>query len=246
MDRPAITSSLCETCRGLCEDGDGWCWAPQLSGEKDHPAVYIHHPNLHVLQAKAAEGCVFCAMILRTVVNYCKFEPETYAAGGNPRDPSGKHRDGENDVQRIASLAQNAGILQPEALQRHASNHRESRSHSFHPVFDQERLEKFRSVFGAERVLIRSRTLNSGDGGISLPHSLSIRWLGSMKMCVSKDVEELDKIRLLVDYGRLPNLCSWRSRGTLEVKCPRFSTQRNLHVTRFELLSFANIHNVKC
>lgn len=202
MDRPAASSNLCETCHGLCENGAGWCWVPQHYGGQDYPAVYIHHASLRILLAKSSEGCALCSMILSTLVDACKLDPKAYersATGG-----LAQRQETQDDIQRIVASARDAGILlQTTASHRGAPLDRECRTHTFRPAYEQERLQKFRSVFGPERVLIRARTLDPRDAGAKLPESLAVSWLGSNSSSISGYVNELGRIRVLVDHGTL-------------------------------------------
>lgn len=198
MDRPTATHSLCDRCHGLCENGAGWCWVHHPNGN-EYPLVYIHHPSVHVLKARAAEGCALCCMILRTLVEYCKLDSESYKEDARSNVRSSLET--EDDIRRIVTRARDAGVLQPAASSREVSDHQKRRTHTFHPAFEQERFEQLRWIFGSERVIISLRTLDAKNVGGKLPDSLSVVWLGSMKTCLFKCTSGLERIRFLVDHG---------------------------------------------
>lgn len=198
MDHPAAASVLCEKCRGLCENGTGWCWAQHSHGEQ-YPAVYVHHSSLHALKAKGAEGCALCSIILRALIDFCKLDPESFDYDSNRS--RWDLQETENDIKRIVSRVKEIGVLQPPASRRDPPDNPKKRTHTFHPAFDQERFERLQSVFGRERLLIKARTLDPSKVGIKLPDSLSVFWLGSIKTCVTKGSTGPRSIRLLVDYG---------------------------------------------
>lgn len=164
--------------------------------------MYLHHPSLHILKATAARGCPLCSMILRTLVEFCKLDLETFE--DRSRQPP---RENEDHIKRIVNRVQDIGILEPPATNHEPRNEQAERTHSFHPVFEQEKFQRLRSIFGSERVLIKVRTLNPRDVGDKLPDSLSVMWLGAMKTCISRHSTGLGRIRLLIDHSKTVILC---------------------------------------
>lgn len=200
MDQPSASTVLCDKCHGLCENGTGWCWVNHPNGEK-YPSVYLHHPSLHILKAKAAQGCPLCSMILRTLVEFCKLDLETSEDRSRLSRPT--PRENEDHIERIVTRVQDIGILEPLATHSEPRNEQTERTHSFHPVFEQEKFQRLRSIFGSERVLIKVRTLKPRDVGDKLPDLLSVMWLGAMKTCVSRHSTGLGRISLLIDHSKI-------------------------------------------
>lgn len=139
-------------------------------------------------------------MILRTLVEFCKLDPET------SEDNSGlsaQHaQETEDHIIRLVTRVQDIGILQPPAARRDSRQEQTERTHTFRPAFDQEKFQRLRSVFGSERVLIKARTLQSRDVGDKLPDLLSVIWLGAMKTYVSRHSTGLERIRLLISHSK--------------------------------------------
>lgn len=139
-------------------------------------------------------------MILRTLVDFCKLDSET---SGDGLGSSGQYaQENEDHIDRIVTRAQDIGILQPPAARRDSRDEQTERTHTFHPAFDQAKFQRLQSVFGSERVLIKARTLQSGDVGDKLPDLLSVIWLGAMKTYASRHLTGLERIRLLIGHSK--------------------------------------------
>lgn len=181
------TGILCNTCRGLCENGAGWCWAPDSTG-KQRPSFYLHHRRLSTLWAKTKAGCTLCSL---------------FYYGSRLEDCKGQ--DGEetceteDEKRQILSNAhhQDLDILQLVANGPQHPSHPEFRYGK--PRFHEADLERLRSIFGAERLIIKSQMPELSGQGNPLPAFLHVSCLSSPAAAVS--IPNGMPIRVVVKHG---------------------------------------------
>lgn len=184
--------TLCFKCRGLCENGVGWCWARDVHGH-EYPSGYIHHPNLHVLKTKADEGCALCSIIVKILSGYRRLSGATTREGSE-----GRCQETDDDTIRIVSQVQDLGIIQPITQ---PPTHRTKQTQQPHNSVNQKKVEQLRSVLGPTRIILRPQIQNSRDTSATLPNSLSVNSLALSQSNIAEPFKELGRIRILVNHG---------------------------------------------
>ncbi|RBR25180.1 uncharacterized protein FIESC28_02088 [Fusarium coffeatum] len=157
------SSSLCNTCRGLCENGAGWCWTPDARGE-EYPVFYLHHRSLSTLFSKARAGCGLCSLFCtgfeldeceaRAVDDRCETESEKRRILSDTR---------RQETNLIQLLANPQDYVNPAAAE----------------YYEQSDLESLRLMFGRSRLIIKWQPQRPSSKSDALPAFLSVSWLGS-------------------------------------------------------------------
>lgn len=181
------SSSLCNTCRGLCENGAGWCWTPDARGE-EHPVFYLHHRNLSALFSKARAGCGLCSLFCTGLkLNDC----EARADDDGCETESEKRRILSDARRQETNLIQLLANPQDYVVDRHpaaANRYRESD------------LESLRLMFGRSRLIIKWRPGEYSSKSDALPAFLSVSWLGSPRTAIENP--NTLPIRVLVKHSK--------------------------------------------
>lgn len=186
------TGVLCDTCRGLCENGAGWCWAPDSNG-KQRPSFYLHHRRLSTLWAKAKAGCKLCFLFHSgSSLWRCKEQDDEDTC------------ETEDEKRRVLSDAhhQDSDILQLLANGAQHPSHPEFRAGESR--FQESDLERLRSIFGAERLIIKPQMLELRGQGNTLPAFLHVSCLNSPAAAASAAASlswDASPIRVVVKHG---------------------------------------------
>ncbi|KAK8849144.1 HET-domain-containing protein [Apiospora arundinis] len=180
------SSSLCNTCRGLCENGAGWCWAPDATG-KERPFFYLHHRRLSALFAKAKAGCGLCSLFCSGFgLEDCK-----ELIGGDRCETEAEKRRLLLDVSQ-----QDSKIVQ---LVANAHDHTSDPESGKRRSYEESDLESLRSAFGRERLIIKWQLPECSSEHDTLPAFLSVSWLGSRHTAIHNP--NMSPIRVVVKHG---------------------------------------------
>lgn len=181
------SSSLCDTCRGLCENGAGWCWAPDAGGE-ERPVFYLHHRNLSTLFSKAKAGCGLCSL-------FCDgLESDDCEA---PDDDD--RCEAESEKRQILSDVrhQETNFIQFLANPQDYVVDRHPAAAKYYKESD---LESLRLMFGRSRLIIKWQLPEYSSKSGALPAFLSVSWLGSRETAIENG--NTLPIRILVKHSK--------------------------------------------
>lgn len=181
------SSSLCDTCRGLCENGAGWCWTPDVRGE-ERPVFYLHHRNLSTLFSKARAGCGLCSL-------FCTgFELDDCEARADD-----DRCETESEKRQILSDVrhQETKFIQ---LLANAQDYVVDRHPAAAKYYKNSDLESLRLMFGRSRLIIKWQLPEYSIKSDALPAFLSVSWLGSHVRAIENG--NTLPIRILVKHSK--------------------------------------------